>query len=159
MKFLGWAALVGSAMRSALDLRNEQERQMDQRPVLDDESFYARYYDGTEVPRDIPIRARRILAEQLGAHWLRVCPSDDIPAILMDVDLTNIIWEIAEEFDVEVTLDQMKGIDGTFDSVVRCFANLRKLNQSAGPLTSPRRWFRFGLRTMLVGVGASGLTL
>jgi hypothetical protein len=126
MRFLNW---IGSAIGSALDARSDLERQMAERPLLDDEAFYQLYYGSTDIPRGIPIRVRRVLGEQLGPHWLRVRPEDNIPLIL-DIDIAEILFEMEEEFGVKIPPQAMRSMDGSFDSVVRYIANPRYLDQS-----------------------------
>lgn len=106
------------------------------RPQLDDAAFYERFYAGTEVPRDIPFRYRRLLEAILGENLAGLWPDDNIAAIYDGLDFADVIYRIEREFKVRIPLaENLKPpltcregaasqgtIDGTFDSVVRHLA-------------------------------------
>lgn len=45
------------------------ERELVSRPQLDDQAFYEACYGGSGIPKDIPIRVRKVCVEQLGDCW------------------------------------------------------------------------------------------
>ena len=45
------------------------ERELINRPQLDDQAFYEACYGDTGIPEDIPIRIREVYVEQLGDCW------------------------------------------------------------------------------------------
>ncbi len=87
------------------------------RSRLSDDEFWATYYSSSSVRRDIPLRIRKVLAEQLGFD--RIVPSDSPSDILCDIDLQVILDEIADEFGVPLSVDDLPNRDGSFDSIVR----------------------------------------
>jgi hypothetical protein len=87
-----------------------------QRPELSDDEFIQQFYpDG--VKREIPLRIRKILSKQLKLNKLEPpdCPAD----ILQDIDLYVIVREVADDFDVSVTEEEVASLDGSIDSIVR----------------------------------------
>jgi acyl carrier protein len=87
------------------------------RPRLRDEEFLARYYSSSDIRKDIPLRVRKILAEQLGFD--KVVPSDCPSDILQDIDLQDILDEIAEEFGVVLTVEELPNDDWSVDAIIR----------------------------------------
>ena len=87
------------------------------RSRLTDDEFLAIYYTSCDIRRDIPLRVRRILAEQLGFD--KIVPSDCPSDILQDIDLQDILYEIAEEFGVALNADELPDNSGSVDSIVR----------------------------------------
>lgn len=91
------------------------------RPLMDDEAFYHSNYAGTGIPRDIPLRLRRLIACQLGSPFERIQPADK-PIEGIDCDFADIVFEVEEEFGVSIPRDEVKQLDGSFDSLVWCVA-------------------------------------
>ena len=89
----------------------------DTRQPLTDDEFLEKYYSGKDFSADIPIRLRRLLSRVLGAH--KVIPSDNVFDIYQDVDFMEIVYEVGEEFDMGISVDEASKCDGTFDSLVR----------------------------------------
>ena len=101
-------------------LMNKTERRYrelcEQRPQLSDEEFIRAYY-AHEVNRAVALRVRRILREQL--KFDRIEPSDRPCDILQDIDLSEIIWELAESFRISVNAQEVASLDGSIDSMIR----------------------------------------
>jgi hypothetical protein len=87
------------------------------RESITDDEFAIRHYTGTGIPPEIAIRVRGILHAKLGLPNL--VPSDNLAAILPDVDFAEIVDEVSEEFGVRVLPEEMRKMDGTVDSVIR----------------------------------------
>jgi len=105
-------------------------RQMRRRPLLSDDEFFERFYSGTSIPRDIPLRLRRIYAEQLGMD--RVEPSDVAAEFDSEIDLMDLLDEVEEEFGVAFSIEEAHQLAGSFDSVARAVAaKLGKLSSPA----------------------------
>jgi acyl carrier protein len=49
-----------------------------------------------------------------------------IVALLSDLDLALLLYEIEDEFRIKILDDDMKRMDGTFDAIVRCIALQRR---------------------------------
>jgi len=115
------------------------------RPQLNDAAFYDKFYAGTEIPRDIPIRYRRLLEAILGEDLAGLWPDDNIAAIYDGLDFADVIYRIEREFRVRIPLaENLKPpltcgdeaapqgtIDGTFDSVIRYLARRLKPERPA----------------------------
>lgn len=88
---------------------------------MDDESFYRLYYGNTSIPKDIPIRVRKFLVEQLGSRWRSVKPED---WVIEDdeLDFAELLYEMEDEFGVSIPHDDMVRLDASFDSIVRYLA-------------------------------------
>lgn len=97
----------------------EYFQECQRRPELTDAEFAKRYYFDSGIALDIPARVRRTISYQLKLP--KLIPSDNICRIL-DVDLAELVWEVAEEFNVKVALDEMRGLDGSVDSIIRLMA-------------------------------------
>src|SRR5689334_12092736 len=69
------------------------KRAMARRPLQDDEAFYSTYYGNTKIPKDIPLRLRRLFAYQLGCPWERLRPRDLIYRVDDDIDFAEIVFE------------------------------------------------------------------
>ena len=88
-----------------------------QRPFITDEEFVARFYCKSSVSHEIPIRMRHLVATQLNLH--KIFPYDTISAILPDIDFSDfVLFDVAEEFNISITSDDIIHLDGSFDSLV-----------------------------------------
>ena len=92
------------------------------RPQLDDQAFYGAWYDGSGFPEDIPIRVRKVCVEQLGDCRKGVRPDDNVCESDPDLDLAELLYEIEDEFGIKMSDEDMKRMDGTFDTIVRYVA-------------------------------------
>jgi acyl carrier protein len=119
------------SLRSALDsltdcvkTRHEQafERELKGRPLMDDETFYQSHYGGTYIPREIPIQLRRLFAAQLGDPWARVQPADKPADVYHDLDFAELVVDAQEEFGVSISINEMRELDGSFDSLAKVVA-------------------------------------
>lgn len=132
------------------------EAELRLRPPLDDEAFYERYYAGSDVPREIPLRYRKLLKSILGIDLAGLQPQDNIALIFDGLDFADVLYRINHEFRVSIPLksvshvpyssgDSSPMIDGTFDSVVRYLAFISRKRtpresspaERDGPLASP----------------------
>ena len=87
------------------------------RDIISDDVFYREYYSHSNVTLDTCVRIRRVLCEQL-----RMCnslPHDNVASIFEDVDIGEVCFEIAEEFNVKFSEKQIQTTNGTVDSLIR----------------------------------------
>src|SRR6516165_3794150 len=98
------------------------ERELINRPQLDDRAFYQAHYADSGIPEDIPIRVRKVYVEQLGDCWKGVRPGDNVGEICPDVDLAELLYEVEDEFGIKIPIEDMKKMYGTFDAIVRYIA-------------------------------------
>jgi acyl carrier protein len=125
MTLLNWIARIRDHARFSLMIRSEREyhETCQQRPHLSDDEFIQRFYPN-EIDRAVPLRVRRILAEQLGFD--RVEPQDRPCDILQDIDLSAIVWEIAEDFGLSIDDSEIASLDGSVDSIIKLVVARRK---------------------------------
>ena len=104
--------------------------------AMDDETFYRTYYGNTDIPREIPIRVRRVFVEQLGSRWGRVEPGDRPAEEEGELDFAELIYEIEDEFGIKVGDEDMQrlvGVDDSFDGIVQYLArNQSRLSKPIG---------------------------
>jgi hypothetical protein len=93
-------------------------RQLNERPPLKDEEFYARYYEGSGIPRDIPARLRRSLLD-LDPLLDRAIPTDFLYLLDDELDFADVLYLIEREFDLRFTETDHKRLDGTLDNLIR----------------------------------------
>lgn len=123
-----WLTRCRSLFRSATMFNSERQyfERCQSRPMLSDDEFIRQYYP-SGINREIPLRIRRILGQQLKLE--KIIPTDDPCDILQDVDLLEIMREIGEEFGFFVESKELEGIDGNFDSIVS-FVNAKLSRQN-----------------------------
>jgi acyl carrier protein len=99
----------------------EYDRKCRERPLLDDDAFVERFYNDSSIPKDIPIRVRKVYRDQL--YMAKVYPEDIADDITPDLDLGELLIEIEEEFGIEIldndTQPGDEPFDGSFDAIVR----------------------------------------
>jgi hypothetical protein len=98
-----------------------------QRELLDDEAFFQRFYAGTGISKEIPLRLRRLYTKELLID--RVWPEDKTVEFDWELDFGDVLDRVEREFGVRFTKDEVEQIDGSFDSIVRLVA--KKLEQTA----------------------------
>jgi len=104
-------------------------RNLRQRPALDDDAFYDRFYSGSGIAKEIVIRIRKELKRALGLNLGGVRPDDNVALAYDDIDFADVLWRLSRTFDVHIPQDACwDEIDGTFDSLVRYVAK-----HKAGP--------------------------
>src|SRR6516162_6627613 len=91
------------------------ERELINRPQLDDRAFYQACYGGSGIPEDIPIRIREVYVEQLGDCWRGVRPGDNACDAYPDLDFAELLYEVEDEFGITIPYEDMKKMDGMFD--------------------------------------------
>src|SRR5262249_7292031 len=69
--------------------------------TVDDETFYRLYYGKTNIPKDIPVRVRKVCVKQLGRRWVRVQPED---WVIEDdeVDFAELLADLGQEFGLSI---------------------------------------------------------
>ena len=88
---------------------------------LDDDTFYQLYYGNTAVPKDIPVRLRKVLVRQMRRRWLRVTPEDWF--IESDeLDFADLLDEIGDEFGVPIPDEDVQQLEPVFNSIVQYLA-------------------------------------
>ncbi len=86
------------------------------RESISDDAFYRDYYANTDVTLNTCARVRRVLCEQL--RMCNTLPNDNV-AIVSDVDIGEVCFELAEEFAVTFSSADINEIDSTVDSLVQ----------------------------------------
>lgn len=101
-------------------VEREYVRKCKSRPLLSDEEFLDNFYSQSPFPVDIPLRIRKLFREQEGAD--RVIPTDCVWDMSDDFLMDELMYEISEEFRIEVRDHEIVSLDGTFDSIVKLVA-------------------------------------
>jgi hypothetical protein len=95
------------------------QKQLRERPVLDDQEFYARFYEGSGIPREIPARLRSVL-KSIHPLFDRAIPSDFLYLLNDDLDFgSDVLDPIGQEFGLRFASPEQEGIDGTLDNLIR----------------------------------------
>jgi hypothetical protein len=123
--FLGKAG----GRRYARDLRG--------RPLLDDRAFSEAYYGGSGIPENIPVRSRKVYAEQLGRLGLRVRPEDRATDFYPDLDLADLLSDVGDEFGIKILDEAMREVDGSFDAAVRYLASHPSIRERGPEVPHP----------------------
>jgi hypothetical protein len=92
-------------------------RQLRQRSALGDEEYYARFYEGSGMPKDIPARLRKSLLKH-DKLFDRVYPAEFLPLVDDDLDFGDIVFVIEREFGFRFPKKDIKLIDGTLDNLI-----------------------------------------
>jgi hypothetical protein len=92
-------------------------RELKARPRLSDEEFYAQFYAGSGIPKDIPARVRRYLAE-INVLADRAVPADNLSLLDDELDLSDILLELQEEFGVRFREVDYAAVDGTLNNLI-----------------------------------------
>lgn len=95
----------------------EFRRRLKERRALSDDEFYARYYEGSGIPRDIPGRLRRVLLV-VDPLLERVIPSDFLYLVDDEMDYVEVLYIVEREFGIHFAAVDYKDIDGSFDNLV-----------------------------------------
>jgi hypothetical protein len=112
------------------------EDELGKRPKLDDDEFFEQFYAASGIPKDIPVRLRKLYKEMLGEEHSALQPQDNLAFIYGEIDFADVLYRVGREFKLKIPLETAtkapltyKGkssstgeIDGTFDSVVRYLA-------------------------------------
>jgi hypothetical protein len=101
----------------------EFEEQLRNRPCLTDDEFVCTYYPDGDIPAEIPIKVRAILAMKLGEGWMKVLPRDNPGLVYGEIDPWDIYRGICKELGVSISLDDARQLEGTFDSIVQYLAS------------------------------------
>jgi hypothetical protein len=107
--------------------RQEREfrRNLRERPKLNDDEFYARFYADSSIPKHLAVQLRALLATQFGLDLGALHPLDNLIYADVELDWAYLMDEINEEFDIVVPEEMIGKLDGTFDSLVRCIASVK----------------------------------
>ena len=128
----------GECFADLTDAERAYREQLRQRPKLDDDAFYQTFYSGTGIPRDIPVRLRRLYEKIIGDNLSALQPQDNQAFIYGGIDFGDVLYRVEREFKLKIPREStVKApltyhgyssptgeIDGTFDSVVRYLARV-----------------------------------
>jgi hypothetical protein len=93
------------------------QQEVSARPALTDEEFYARFYEGSGVPKDIPARVRRCLAD-LDIFIERAYPDDMIAHASDDLDYDDVLFRIERQFGICFTEEDHPLFTGTLGNLI-----------------------------------------
>ncbi len=90
--------------------------------------FIAAFYDGTNIPANIPLRLRPIYGKYFELDPAKIHPSD-LPPDIYDFDTEPLVNAIEKEFGIVIDGDQQERTTGKFDSIVKCVFRITHNNQ------------------------------
>jgi hypothetical protein len=93
-------------------------RELRGRPVFSDDEFYARFYAGSGIPRDVPARLRRVLVEFLPLSE-RAVPNDRLWLLDDELDFADVLHRVGQEFGLRFTRADYPEVDGTLANLVQ----------------------------------------
>lgn len=93
------------------------QRKVGARPALTGEEFYARFYEGSGIPPDIPARVRDCLA-YLDILIERAYPSDVIGHAYDDLDWYDVVFRIEKAFRFQFTEEDYALFTGTLGNLI-----------------------------------------
>ena len=103
------------------------------RESLSDEEFYTQYFEMQGIPKEIPIRVRKIFEEQFDADFSRVKNTDDWSQemqVIWGVDSmidVEIIMAVEEEFGVRIEDEEAEKMKSIQD-IVACVWNKKEFH-------------------------------
>jgi hypothetical protein len=92
-------------------------REVGARPVLTDEEFYTRFYEGSGIPPDIPAKVRHSLAD-LDLLIERAYPTDVIAYADDELDFADVIFRVGRQFGVRFTKEDYPRFTGTLGNLI-----------------------------------------
>jgi hypothetical protein len=118
---------------------------LQERPKRNDDEFFDEFYAATSIPRDIPIRLRKLYEEIIGVEFSALRPEDNHAIIYDELDFADVLYRVGREFSLNIPIETVlkspltyRGrashqgeIDGTFEPVVRYLAKARYSSDSA----------------------------
>jgi hypothetical protein len=106
-------------------------REVGARPVLTDEEFYTRFYQGSEIPYDIAAKVRHSLAD-LELLIERAYPTDVIAYADDELDFADVIFRVGRQFGVRFTKEDYPRFTGTLGNLIdQITERLRKESASS----------------------------
>jgi hypothetical protein len=94
-------------------------KELRERAALSDAEFYARYYEGSGIPSDIPARVRRTLYS-LDSLFEGAIPTDHLCLLYDELDFLDVVKEIEQEFKLRLTKADWATVGvGTLDNLIR----------------------------------------
>ena len=103
------ALIIFGCFRGNLISHEELLRKLDDffngRTPLSDDEFFIHYFEAQGIPKEIPIRVRKIFEEHFDADFSRIKSSDDFSEEM------RFIWGFDSMIDVEISVEITKEFD------------------------------------------------
>jgi hypothetical protein len=101
-------------------------RGLDGRTALTDDEFYARFYEGSGMPKEIPARIRQCLAN-LDILIERAYPSDLIWFADDELDYADVIYRVGRAFKIRFSKQEYPRFTGSLGNLIeKTYAKLRE---------------------------------
>lgn len=119
-----------------IQCREEREfhRNLRKRQKLNDGDFYDTYYANSGIPRRFPMELRMSLEGVFGLDFAALHPADNLIYADVELDWADLICRVNREFDIAIPKDEVRELDGTFDSLLRCIVQNHRKTTTGGPL-------------------------
>jgi hypothetical protein len=117
--------------------REEREfhRRLRERPKLNDDEFYETYFAAANVPREVPVRLRRLLENEIGLDLGGVHPDDNLTWADSELDFADVLYLVEDEFHVAIRIEGFAFEDCTLGSLVQLIAQAHALVAGLDPET------------------------
>jgi acyl carrier protein len=129
---LGIALLLALLAFADSNRRSKKiERAFAGRRPLGDEEFFHEYFVSIGVAKEVPVKVRRILSQELDADLSRIAPDDDFTTnlkFLLDFDSladVAIVQSLEKEFGVIITDEEATAMHTVKDMVLGVTMKLR----------------------------------
>jgi acyl carrier protein len=76
------------------------------------------YFVDTAFPKKLPVQFRRLLEQQLGLDLGGLRPDDNLACVSEELDTSELIHQIEEDFEIIIPRESWNTIDGTFNSLL-----------------------------------------
>ena len=96
----------------------EFRKTLRERPQLDADEFYERFYADLPVPKLLATKLRGLLEYQLGLPNGSIEPEDNLFRADPELDWQYLLYEINDEFKTVVPPESLNKMDGTFDNLL-----------------------------------------
>lgn len=102
----------------------EFRRHLRERAQLNDDEFYETFYRSSGIPQRLPALLRESLGAAFGLDFGAVQPTDNLIDADTELDWTDIILQLNDDFGIVIPEEFFGTWDGTFDALLRCIARL-----------------------------------
>lgn len=120
------AAVIALAWLMGDNLLSPKEREfvrrLRERPQLSDLELYRAFYQDSGIPEHLPGKLREVFEDAFGMDLDGIRPEDNLYVANTEVDWGDIVFRVKCVFGVVLTSEDLAGLDGTFDSLVKLVA-------------------------------------
>jgi hypothetical protein len=75
------------------------------RPKRNDDEFFDEFYAGSSIPRDLPIRLRKLYEKIIGVDFSALRPDDNHALIHDGLNFADVIYRVGREFGLNIPIE------------------------------------------------------